>query len=278
MSDVAILGAGPIGAAVAHKLAQRARVRRIRLVDANVNVAAGKALDIRQSGPVDGFDTSLGAASGPLDAVGADAIVLADQVDGGEWQGEAGLALLRQLAAAGNRAPIVFAGPNQVWLMDAAASELKLPGDRLIGTAASAVATAIRAIAGVELDLSGVDVSVVGRPPSFVIGWSAATVGGSLVTEIVSSHRLLAMSGALGRFWPPGPQAIAAPTARVVEALCSGSRQRHYAMTILDGELGIRGAAAMLPLEIGHGRVIRRVVPSLSPQERTETISSIGKM
>jgi malate dehydrogenase len=275
MSDVAILGAGPIGAAVAHKLAQRSRVRRVLLVDASANVAAGKALDIRQSGAVDGFDTALVSAGDPLDAVGAEVIVFADQAGGDEWHGDAGLTLLRRIVTAGSRAAFVFAGPKQVWLMETAAAELKVPGDRLIGTAASAVAAAMRAFAGIELNLSGVDLSVVGRPPGFVVGWSAATVAGSLLTDLVPAHRLLALSQSIGRLWPPGPQAIAAPTARVVEALVSGSRERHHAMTIADGELGIRGAAIMLPLELGGGHVLRRIVPSLSPQERTETISSI---
>jgi hypothetical protein len=40
-------------------------------------------------------------------------------------------------------------------------------------------------------------------------------------------------------------------------------------MAIGDGELGRRGAAIMMPLELGSGRILRRITPSLSPQERT---------
>ena len=59
MSVAAILGAGPIGGAVAHRLAELGAVREIRWIDENVAAAAGKALDIAQAGPIARFDTRL---------------------------------------------------------------------------------------------------------------------------------------------------------------------------------------------------------------------------
>jgi malate dehydrogenase len=274
-STVAILGAGPLGVAIAHRLAERARVREIVLIDSDANVAAGKALDIQQAGPIGGSDTRLSAMSDILAAAGASAIVVADDTATGEWDGDRGLAVVARLARAGTGAPFVFAGAKHVWLMEAAARELKVPGDRLVGTAASGVASAVAALTAIDAGRTAVDVTVCGRPPALVIAWSAATAGGSLVTDLVPAHRLLAISSALPRLWPPGPQTIAAPTAHVVEALIAGSRRRHLAMTMLDGELGARGVAAMLPLRLGHGRVLAREVPSLSPQERTELITGV---
>lgn len=276
VSTVAILGAGPIGASVAHRLAARGRVSRIVLVDASASVAAGKALDIRQSGPVEKFDTPIDAAADPLAASGADAIVIADPIADGGWEGERGLALLRDLARAGASGAFVFAGPRQTWLMEAAYRELKVPADRLVGTAPSALASAVQALAGLEIGQSAASVAVVGRPPSFVVGWTAATASGSLLSERVPAHRLLAISQGLKRLWPPGPYAIGAATARVVEALLGGARQLLPALTIIDGELETRGAAVMLPLELGTRRVRAHLIPSLSPQERVELTSGIA--
>ena len=275
VSTVAILGAGPIGASIAHRLSQRQRVRGVLLIDANGSAASGKALDIRQSGPVEHFDTIVQASDNVLDAIGAAVIVLADEMSGTEWEGERGLALVMQLARAGAKAPIVFAGPQQVWLMEKSFSEVRVAPDRLIGSAPSAVASAARAWTGLELGLASVDVAVVGRPPQFVVGWSAASVGGALVSERVAPHRLLAVSQSMTRLWPPGPLAIASATAPIVEALVSGSRTLHPAMTLLDGVLGARARAVMLPLALGHGRVISHQMPSLSPQERTELMNAI---
>jgi hypothetical protein len=69
---------------------------------------------------------------------------------------------------------------------------------------------------------------------------------------------------------------IAAPTATIVEALLAGSRRLHPAVTMLDGELGIRSRAGLLSLELGRRRVLARHVPSLSPLERTEVINSFS--
>jgi len=275
MSTIAIVGAGPLGTATAQRLAERARVGAIRLVDAAANVAAGKALDLLQSGPVERFDTALTAEADILAAAGATVIVIADAIEGGEWDGDRGRAMLEQLARAGSSAPIVFAGPNQTTLMEWTRRELKLPAHRLVGSAPAALASAVRALAGLEMNLASVDVAVIGRPPSFVIGWSAATAMGSLVTDRVPAHRLLALSGALRKLWPSGPQAIGVATARIVEALIHGSRQPQHGLTILDGELGARGTAVMLPLELGRLRVLSHVVPSLSAQERTEFVNGL---
>lgn len=275
MLTIAILGAGQLGAAIAHKLADRSRCREIRLIDAQVDVASGKALDIMQSGPVGRFDTKLAATADPLAATGADAIVIADDIASGEWKGESGLARVQQLARAGTKAPLVFAGPNQVSLMEAAHSELKVPAERLVGTAASGLVGALCAVTSVELGLNGVELAITGRPPEFVVGWSSATVAGTLVTDRIPAHRLLAISQAIRKLWPPAAQAIAAPTAQIVEGLVMGSRKLHQALTILEGEFGATRVAAMLPLRLGHGRILDRVVPSLSPQERTQLINEL---
>ena len=98
-----------------------------------------------------------------------------------------------------------------------------------------------------------------------------------LVGDRAAPHQLLALSASLARLWPPGPETIASATAPIVEALLSGSRRLHHAATVIDGELGARGKAVLLPLEIGVGGIVRHVMPSLSAQERTELMNSLGR-
>lgn len=277
MPEVAIVGAGPVGASIAHRLAERGRTGAILLVDGTGQVAAGKALDIRQSGPVQRFDTPVDAATDVLAAAAAPVIVIADESQGGSWDGERGLALVRQLLRAGSRSTLVFACPSQTGLMEACYRELHVAADRLVGTAASAVVSAVRGVTALELGLAAVDLVVAGRPPKFVIGWSGAAVGGSPLAQEVPAHRLLAISAALGKLWPSGPYAIASSTAPIIEALLAGSRQRHHALTVLDGELDARGSAVLLPLTLGRGKVLAHTIPALSAQERTELITGIGR-
>src|SRR6516164_3205969 len=106
MPLVAILGAGPIGGALTHALAERGRVDEVRLIDPDGRVAEGKALDILQSSPVQQFSTRVTGATSMAAAAGAAAIGFADFVASGEIAGEHGLATLRQIGRLDASAPL----------------------------------------------------------------------------------------------------------------------------------------------------------------------------
>src|SRR2546423_12362305 len=111
MPFIAVIGAGPLGGALAHTLAGRSRVTEVRLIDPEGRIADGKALDILQSSPIEQFCARVTAASSIPAAAGADAIVLADLVNGGEVAGEAGAAGLWVIAtAADGAAPTSWGG------------------------------------------------------------------------------------------------------------------------------------------------------------------------
>src|ERR1700682_4975804 len=118
MQAVAIIGAGELGGAVAHVLARRNIVRSIALIDESGRIAAGKALDIAQAAPVEGFATQLSGSADVSTAAGAAVVVLADCIGGEEWQGEAGLLLLKRLARTTSGAVILCAGASQRELVD----------------------------------------------------------------------------------------------------------------------------------------------------------------
>ena len=268
MSFIAIIGAGPIGGSIAHKLAGRDRVREVRLIDADERIAQGKALDISQSGPVEGFGTRVTGAGALAAAAGAGAIVVADRANGqGEHSGESGLALLRQLAAIESAAPIVFAGATQRELIARAATELHLPEPRVIGSAPLALESALRALAGLAIDASGVEVSlrVVGVPPrSAVVAWEEASAFAQPLASLLPPHEIAALTARIPGLWPPGPYALASAASRVAEALALGSRRR-FSCFVNTG----RGRVAAMPVELGQDGVVRIIEPVLTRQERT---------
>jgi malate dehydrogenase len=272
MSFIAIAGAGAIGGALAHKLASRGRVPDVRLIDADVSIARGKALDILQSSPVEGFSTRVSAAEGIEAASGAAAVVIADAAKTNEEHaGEGGLALLRRLVSIEPGAPIVFAGPSQRELMARAVRELHVQPRRVIGSAAAALESAVRALTALELDGTGVEVQlrVVGVPPhAAVIAWEEATAFGMPVTTLVPPHRLAAISAWVAGLWPPGPYALASAAARVAEAVMNGSRRRYTSFVSID-EPPNRGAVTALPAEVGPQGIVRVLQPALTRQERT---------
>src|SRR5262249_50675109 len=110
MLNVAILGAGDLGGAVAHTLARRDLAHTVRLIDSTGQLAAGKALDLMQAAPIEGFAARVVGSTDPSTMSGADLIVVADRAGHGEWQGDEGLALLRQVARIGHSSIVVCAG------------------------------------------------------------------------------------------------------------------------------------------------------------------------
>ena len=270
MSTVAIIGAGPLGGALAHTLAGRSRVDEIRLIDPEGRIAEGKALDILQSSPVEQFSSRVTAATAFAAAAGADVIVLADLVAGGEIAGEPGLAVLRQIARLETRSPLLFAGGAQRELMARAIGELHVAPARVIGSAPLALESAVRAVTAALLDASPMDLSigVSGVPPrDAVIGWDAATAFHQPIRDVLAPHHMSAISARVPALWPPAPYALGSAGARAAEALAHGSRRRYTCFAALDAR-GIAAVAAV-PVEFVKGGIGRTLDPALSRHERT---------
>ena len=272
MSTIAIIGAGPLGGALARTLAGRARIGEVRLIDPGGRVAEGKALDILQASPVEPFNTRVTAATTYAAAAGADAIVLADLVSGGEIGGETGLALLRQLGRMETTAPFLFAGGVQRELMTRAISELRLAPLRLVGSAPLALESAVRAVTAAIMDASPADLSigVAGVPPrDAVIGWDSATAFNRPIAEVLAPHHLSQLTSRLAALWPPQPYTLASAASRVAEALVEGSRRRYTCFAAIDVAGTGRNVIAAVPVEFVKGGVGRALEPALSRHERT---------
>ena len=72
---IALIGAGMIGGTLAHLAAKR-EMGDIVLFDIAEGIPQGKALDIAQAGPVDGFDATLKGTSDYADIAGADVCIV----------------------------------------------------------------------------------------------------------------------------------------------------------------------------------------------------------
>lgn len=268
MSFVAIIGAGSLGGTIAQTLAIRDRMREIRLIDTDERIAQGKALDIRQSSPVDGFSTMISATGSIAGAAGASVLIVADRAsDHTEFSGEDGLALLRRLLAIESTAPVVCAGASQRELMVRSIAELRVAGSRIVGSAPLALESGLRALAGLSIDTSGVPIAlnVVGVPPrNAVIAWEEATISGQPLAAHLPAHTIAAINSRIAGLWPPGPYALASAATRVIEAIALGSRQRLSCFADLT-----RGRVASMPVELGQDGVRRIVEPVLTRQEKT---------
>ena len=73
--EIALIGAGQIGGTLAH-LAALKELGDVILFDIAEGTPQGKALDIAQSGPIEGFDASLKGANSYADIAGADVCIV----------------------------------------------------------------------------------------------------------------------------------------------------------------------------------------------------------
>src|SRR5688572_17211944 len=195
MTTVCIIGAGELGGAVAQALARGRQVGRIALIDTAGNVASGKALDIQQSGAIEGFHSGLSGTDDFTRVTGCDVCVLADRVGppDSEWSGDEGLAMMTRLAALLGEAPIVVAGALQSELLRMMAGEGGVRREQLIGSAPEALAAAIKAIVAMEARCSAseINLTVLGAPPAgFVIPWSEASIAGYSLERVLSQVQL----------------------------------------------------------------------------------------
>jgi len=279
MATVAILGAGDIGGATAHALAGSDCVGGLLLVDAVGSAAAGKALDLRQAGAIDGSHARLDGTDDGTRVAGCDVCVVADRVSAGEWRGDEGLALLRQVAPFLGRAPIVFAGALQTDLLARAAGELAIDRRRLLGSAPEAFASAVAAIVALEANCSPREVllTVLGVPPSgLVVPWSDASIGGYGLQQVLAPVQLARIEARVAALWPPGPYALGAAAARLVAAILSSSRRSFGVLTPLGGEFGVRGRPGCVPARVAPHGIVATRVPALSTRERVRVETALG--
>jgi malate dehydrogenase len=281
VTTVCIIGAGDVGGAAAHALARGGRVRQVRLIDPAQGVAIGKALDIQQSGAIDGLDTRLEGTNDVTRTAGCAVCIVADRAapPAIEWQADEGLALVRRVAGFLGDAPIVFAGVSQSDLLLTAAREARIPRRRLVGSAPEALAAAIAAIVAMEARCSPAEVSltVLGTPPAgFVVPWSDASIGGLALERALTQTELRRVEARASRLWPPGPFTLGSAAARVAEAIVRSSRRARSVLTVLDGEFGVRGCAGALPALLCPAGIAHTRTPSLNTRERVQLDVALG--
>jgi malate dehydrogenase len=256
-------------------------VTEIRLIDETGAVAAGKALDIQQAGPIEAFHTRVSADSDIALVIGSSVVVFTGPASDTErdWEEEKGLKLVERVAQLERRAVLICAGASHRTLVERAINGLKIARRRLIGSAPAALASALRAIVALELQCSPEDVHVpiAGVPPAqTVVVWSEARAQGVTLARALAPNRLVKLRQRVAHLWPPGPYALASATARMAEAAATGGSTRAFAcFLVLDGEWGARGLAACVPVVLGPHGVDRIVELSPSAHERVQIETAI---
>jgi malate dehydrogenase len=264
---VAILGCGDLAATLARRLAEAGTARRVLLVDEDVGRARGKALDILQSGPVEGFDVHLEGTSDLAAAGRVDVLVVADTAELPEGTIRPSPAFVEKLRLSPAGTVVIAAAHPCALVEDLAAAGL--PRERVLGSSPVAQAGALRRHLAelLEVEPRELSATVIGVPPHALLApQSAAILGGAPVSARHPSALRQALAAVSRR--APGPVALAAAAARVIRALGGSRASVLPVVTALDGEYGQRGVALAVPARLRDGRVEGVLDVPLEPVER----------
>jgi malate dehydrogenase len=269
MLTVVILGSGDLAATLARRLAERELARRVVMVDASDGRARGKALDLMQSAPVEGYDVAIEGCAELAQAGRCDALVLADHPALEEaGAGTRASELAGTLAAGLGDAALVVASASSAPLIEAAVAR-GVHRTRVLGSAPVAFASALRRHLARELETEprAVSALVLGRPGALLLPQGAATVAGLAVDRLAPAAGRRALAALDGH--APGPVALAAAAAETLRALFASRASVLPVTVMLDGEYGHRGVAMAVPARLGGGRVQGIVEAPLEPVDRT---------
>jgi malate dehydrogenase len=292
-NKIALIGAGNIGGTLAH-LAGLKELGDVVLFDVFGGVAAGKALDIMQSSPVDGFDAAMSGGSDYAAIAGADVVIVTAGFPRQPGMSRDDLvsknAGVIATVAEGikTHAPgafvIVITNPldAMVWVMQLKSG---LPHKKVVGMAGVLDSSRFRLFLAHEFNVSVEDVTafvlgghgdsmvpltrystVAGIPiPDLIkMGWTTREKIDAIVKRTANGGgeivKLLERGSA---FYAPAASAIA-----MAESYLKDKKRVLPAAAYLDGEYGVRGLYVGVPVVIGAGGVERIVEIELNAEEK----------
>ncbi|TDH62031.1 malate dehydrogenase [Dankookia rubra] len=290
---IALIGAGNIGGTLAHLIGLK-ELGDVVMFDVFPGVAAGKALDIMQSGPVDGFDSAM-AGTGDYAAI-KDADVIIVTAGFPRMPGMSRDDLLTKNAGvmgqvaegiktyAPNAFVICITNPLDVMVW-ALQQKSGLPANKVVGMAGVLDSSRFRLFLAQEFNVSVEDVTafvlgghgdtmvpltrystVAGIPvPDLVkMGWTTQEKIDAIVARTANGGgeivKLLEKGSA---FYAPAASAIA-----MAEAYLKDKKRVLPCAVMLNGEYGLRDFYVGVPVVIGGSGVEKIIEVQFLPEEK----------
>lgn len=300
-NKIALIGAGNIGGTLAHLIGLK-ELGDVVLFDVFGGVAAGKALDIMQSGPVDGFDSLMTGGSDYAAIKDADVVIVTAGFPRTPGMSRDDLigknaGVIAQVAEGikancPNAFVICITNPldAMVWVMK---EKSGLPANKVVGMAGVLDSSRFQLFLAQEFGVSVQDVTafvlgghgdtmvpltrystVAGIPvPDLIkMGWSTQAKIDAIVTRTANGGgeivKLLERGSA---FYAPAASAIA-----MAEAYLKDKKRVLPCAAYLTGQYGINDMYVGVPVVIGAGGVEKIVEIQLDPTEKAAFDKSCG--
>ena len=290
---IALIGAGNIGGTLAHLIGLK-ELGDVVLFDVFGGVAAGKALDIMQSGPVEGFDSNMTGGSDYAAIAGSDVMIVTAGFPRTPGMSRDDLltknaGVIAQVAEGiRTHCPdafvIVITNPLDVmvWVMQ---QKSGLPPHKVVGMAGVLDSARFRLFLAQEFNVSVEDVT------AFVLGGHGdtmvplvrySTVAGIPVPDLIrmgwtTQERIDAIvqrtangGGEIVKLLEKGSAFYAPASSAIVmaESYLKDKKRVLPCAVLLNGEYGMRDLYVGVPVVIGAGGVERIVEVQFTPEEK----------
>jgi len=290
---IALIGAGQIGGTLAHLVALK-ELGDVVLFDIADGTPQGKALDIAESGPVEGFDAALKGTTDYADIAGADVCIVTAGVPRKPGMSRDDLLgiNLKVMKAVGegikanapNAFVICITNPldAMVWALQQYSG---LPAEKVVGMAGVLDAARFRHFLSVEFDVSMKDVTafvlgghgdtmvpltrystVAGIPlPDLVeMGWTTQEKLDAIVQRTRDGGaEIVGLLKTGSAFYAPAASAV-----EMAEAYLKDQKRLLPCAAYVDGALGLDGMYVGVPTIIGAGGIERIVDIKLAKDEQ----------
>jgi malate dehydrogenase len=291
---ITVVGAGNVGATTAQRLAER-DYADIVLVDIIEGMPQGKALDLLEAGPIEGYDTYLIGANDYEPTKDSDIVIITSGVARKPGMSRDELLstnakivedVTRQVAAASPDAIIIVVSNPLDAMVHVAHKVSGFPANRVMGMAGVLDSARFRTFVAQELGVSIEDVH------AFVLGGHGdqmvplpryATVAGIPITEILPKdtidrivQRTRDGGAEIVQLLKQG-SAYYAPSssiAEMVDAIVLDKKRVMPVAAYLNGEYGISGIFMGVLAVIGAGGVEKIWEINLTDEERSQLMAS----
>ena len=302
-SKIALIGAGQIGGTLAH-LAALKELGDIVLFDIEEGIPQGKALDLAQSGPVNGFNAMLAGANNYEAIAGADVVIVTAGVPRKPGMSrddllsinlkvmEAVGAGIKQYAA--NAFVICITNPldAMVWALQKTSH---FPANKIVGMAGVLDSARFRYFLSEEFKVSVEDVTAFvlgGHGDDMVPSVRYSTVAGIPLPDLVKlgwttqarldaiidrtrkgGGEIVGLLKTGSAFYAPAASAIA-----MAESYLKDKRRVFPCAAQLNGEYGVRDLYVGVPVVIGANGVEKIVEVTLDPAEKQMFEKSVASV
>ncbi|MEW6273292.1 MAG: malate dehydrogenase [Thermodesulfobacteriota bacterium] len=298
---IALIGAGNIGGTLAHLCALK-HLGDVVLYDVVDGLPQGKALDIAESGPIEGFDATLRGTTQIADIAGADVCIVTSGVARKPGMSRDDLLGINAKIVSEVATGIKTHAPNAFVIvltnpLDAMVTLMKrvtgFPKQRVVGMAGVLDSARYRTFLAMELGVSVDSVQALvlgGHGDDMVPVRSSCTVGGVPVEKLLSAERLDAIEARTRQaggeivallktgsaFYSPASAAI-----RMAESYLLDRKEILPCAAYLEGEYGLRDLYVGVPVRIGAGGVEQVIEVPLNDKEKQEiavSASHVGEL